>query len=167
MSQLLSQLGIDWRLLISQAVNFFLLLVILRLYVYKPLLKIMHERRDRIQEGIAKAAEADERLKEANHLGVQKIKEAEGQAMSILKKTEMDAKELESKLLAKAKEREDAALKSADERVRAKEAEADRAITAEAAALVKAAIAKTVELSPEKIDEALIAKAIKEIKATA
>ena len=39
MSQLFSQLGIDWHLLLSQAVNFLILLVILRLVAYKPILK--------------------------------------------------------------------------------------------------------------------------------
>jgi hypothetical protein len=34
----------------------------------------------------------------------------------------------------------------------------------EAAAFVRRAIAKTVELSPDKIDDALIAKAVKEAK---
>lgn len=163
MSQLLSQLGIDWRLLIAQAVNFFLLLVILRLFVYKPLIGMMHERRKKIEEGIAKAEEADERLKEVNHIGIEKIKEAEATAMGILKKTELDAKALEASLLAKAKERESAAMASAEERIRGRETDADRAMTAEAAMLIKSAVARLVELSPEKIDDALVARAVKEV----
>ena len=51
MQQLLSQLGINWELLVSQAVNFALLLIVLRLFVYKPLLKLLHDRRARIQDG--------------------------------------------------------------------------------------------------------------------
>ncbi len=68
MEQLLSQLGIDWKLLLSQAVNFFLLLIVLRLFVYKPLLQMLHERRERIEEGIEKAKEADIRLLEAEEM---------------------------------------------------------------------------------------------------
>jgi F-type H+-transporting ATPase subunit b len=167
MDQLLSQLGIDWRLLISQAVNFFLLLVVLRVFVYKPLLKLLHDRRARIEEGITKAEEADRRLQEVDVIGRGKIKEAEVEAVGILKKTETKAKEVEAKLLAEAKQKEAAALRNIEELLQGKEVEAMRALDKEASSLVKRAIAKLVELSPEKIDDALVAKAVEEAKRAA
>lgn len=162
MQELLSQLGIDWRLLISQAVNFFLLLIVLRIFVYKPLLTMMHERQRRIAEGIEKANEADVRLLEAEEIKKTKIKEGEATAMTILRKTEGDAKELEARMLAEAKKKEADALANTQTLLRAKEEESRRATEKEAAALVRRAIARTVELSPEKIDDALIAQAVKE-----
>ena len=74
MQQLFAQLGIDWHLLLSQAVNFFLLLVVLRLFVYTPLLKLLHDRRARIEEGLTKADEADKRLVEVEEIGKGKKK---------------------------------------------------------------------------------------------
>lgn len=167
MSQLLFQLGIDWHLLLSQAINFFLLLVVLRMFVYKPLLQMLHDRRRRIEEGVVKAQEADRRLHEADAVGRAKIKEAEGRAIGILKQTEVDAKELESRMLAEAKRREAEAMKNAEALLRAKEEESRRAAEKEAAALVRRAIVRTVELAPEKIDDALIAKAVAEAKQSA
>ena len=38
MSELLSKLGIDWRLLIAQLINFLILLFVLRRFAYKPIL---------------------------------------------------------------------------------------------------------------------------------
>ncbi len=70
-----TQLGIDWKLLLSQAVNFLLLLVILRIFVYKPILDILKKRREKIEEGIAKAKEADIRLKEVDDINKKKIKD--------------------------------------------------------------------------------------------
>ncbi len=166
MQQLFSQLGIDWHLLLSQAVNFFLLLAVLRIFVYKPLLKLLHDRRARIEEGLTKADEADRRLAEVEEIGKGKIKEAEVQAVGILKKTETDAKGLEAKMLAEAKRKEAEAMRDMGERVRAKEEDARKAMDKEAAALVRRAIAKTVEMSPEKIDDTLIAKAVEEAKRT-
>jgi F-type H+-transporting ATPase subunit b len=163
MQELLSQLGIDWHLLISQAVNFFLLLIVLRIFAYKPLLKLMHDRRARIEEGLTKADEADRRLLEAEELKKTKIHEGEVQALGILKKTEGDAKELEAKLLAEARRKEAEELASTEAMLRAKEEESRRGMEREAAAMVRMAIAKTVELSPEKIDDALIARAVKEV----
>ena len=163
----MSQLGIDWHLLLSQGVNFLLLFVVLRMFVYKPLLKTMHERQRRIAEGITKADEADRRLVEAEELKLGKIKEGEAQALSLLKKTESDAKALEAKLLAEAKRKEAEELANTAALIRTREEESRRASEREAAQLVRRAIAKTVELSPEKIDDALIEKAVKEASARA
>ncbi len=164
MSQLFSQLGIDWRLLISQAVNFLLLLAILRFAVYKPLLELLRKRKERIEEGLTKADEADRRLGEIEEIGKGKIKEAENSALQILKKVEGDAKELESRLIAEAKRKETAELKNAEAALRAQEEASRRATEQEAASFVKAAIAKTVELAPGAIDDALIAQAVKQAK---
>ena len=164
MGQLVSQLGINWALLLSQAVNFALLLIVLRIFVYKPLLKLLHDRRDKIEGGLVKAEEAEKRLHEVDEIGKGKIKHAEAEALGILKKTELDAKTLEEKLLAEVKRKEEEAVKSTATRLRSQEEESRRAMEKEAAALVRRAIVKTVELSPEKIDDALIAKAINEAK---
>lgn len=164
MSQLFSQLGIDWHLLLSQAVNFLLLLVILRFVVYKPLLNLLHKRRERIEEGLTKADEADKRLGEVDRIGKEKIREAENAALQILKKTETDAKDLEAKLIAEAKRKEEAELKSAGFALRAQEEASRKAVEQEAAAFVRTAIAKTVELAPDAIDETLIAKAVREAR---
>jgi F-type H+-transporting ATPase subunit b len=167
MQQLLSQLGINWELLISQAVNFALLLIVLRIFVYKPLLKLLHDRRARIQEGLTKADEADRRLHEVDEIGKHKVREAEDKAIAILKRTETDAKELEQRLLAEVKRKEDEAAASAAARLKAQEEESRRATEKEAAALVRQAIMRTVELSPEAVDDALIARAVSEAKAEA
>src|SRR5665213_3861527 len=135
MSELISQLGIDWRLLLSQAVNFFLVLIVLRKFVYKPLLQMLRERRDRIQEGVTKAEEADRRLTEVDELNRGKIKETEMQAIGMLKKTEADAKTLETKLMAEVKRKEAAELQNAQVLLRAQEEASRRAMEKEAVAL--------------------------------
>jgi F-type H+-transporting ATPase subunit b len=164
MQQLLDQLGINSSLLLSQAVNFVLLLIVLRIFVYKPLLKLLHDRREKIELGLVKAEEADRRLAEVDEMNKGKIKHTEMEAINILKKTELEAKALEEKLLAEAKRREEEAVKSAAARLRSQEEESRKAMEKEAAAFVRLAITRTVELSPEKIDDALIAKAISEAK---
>ena len=167
MQQLFDQLGINWELLLSQAVNFALLLIVLRIFVYKPVLKLLHDRRARIEGGLAKADEAERRLHEVDVIGAGKIKEAEHEAINILKRTELEAKTLEEKLLAEAKRHEEEAMRSAAMRLRSQEEESRHALEEEAAGLVRAVIVRTVELSPEKIDDALIAKAIGEAAAHA
>lgn len=163
MENFINQLGIDWRLLLSQAVNFFLLLVILRALVYKPLLKILKERKARIEEGLTKAEEADRRLGEVDLIGKERLKKAEQEALGILRQTELSAKQTETALLAKAKERQEEILRNAEKIAEGKREESLKNLYSESVSIVKAVLARTVELEPEKIDEALIKKAIKEV----
>ena len=65
MSELFSKLGIDWRLLVAQLANFLILLFVLRRFAYKPLLKLLEERKQRIADGLANAQKAKSNLEEA------------------------------------------------------------------------------------------------------
>ena len=62
MGELVTNLGIDWRLLIAQIVNFFILLFILKKFLYKPLLSVLDKRRTVIEGNLKKERELDTRL---------------------------------------------------------------------------------------------------------
>ena len=49
---LLGKLGIDWKLFLSQAFNFFVLLGVLTFFVYKPLMTVIKERNKKIKTGL-------------------------------------------------------------------------------------------------------------------
>jgi len=162
MQDLISQLGIDWKSLLSQAVNFSLLLIALRIFVYKPVLGILKERRAKIEGGLVKAKEADERLSQVEEIGKERLKKADGEALGILRRAEEEAKVAEAKLLNEAKQKEAEALKRTEVLLLAKEEESRRRAEEGAVRLVKDAIIKTVGLSPDKIEDELIKRAVKE-----
>jgi F-type H+-transporting ATPase subunit b len=164
MSELFSQLGIDWRLFLSQAANFIILLVVLRFFAYEPILKVLKERREKIADGFAKAAEADRRLGEMNELAAKRMHEVEQEALVLMREAEQKAKRKEGAMLDEAKRKEDAMLKQADAIIAAKAIEARQKMEADAADLVKDAIRKTVELDPKHIDDALVKKAVAGMK---
>ncbi len=164
MSELLHQLGIDWRLLFSQAANFLILLIVLRIFAYTPLMKLLHERRARIEEGLTKADEADRRLAESNEVMKMKIKEAEHEALEMMKVNEEKVKQMEHRLLEEAKKKQEAVLAETELIVKAKAEEMRRKIEREAVELIKQGIVKTVEMNPKEIDEQLISKALQELK---
>lgn len=164
METLISELGIDWRSLVSQAVNFLILLVALRFFVWQPLTRLLKERQRKIQESLIKAEEADRRLKEIDRIRKDKIKEAEKEVLKIFRAAEEKAKELEARFQAEAKRKENEELERLATLLRAKEEEGRLAIKKEAVELIKKAIIKTVEISPEQIDAALIKKAVEEIQ---
>ena len=164
MNALLDQLGIDWKVLLSQMVNFFILLIVLTFFVYKPVIKIIKERTKKIKEGLDKAEEADIRLKEIDQIGKGKIHAAELKGIEMIKETEVKAKALDKENQEKAEKKQKDAQELLKLSIRKQQEEAKNKILAEAGELVKKAIMKTVELKPEEIDSALIKKAVAELK---
>lgn len=69
---ILTQIGIDGKLLLAQAVNFLVLLFILYRFAYKPMLAFLEKRTERIEEGLRNAEEARKRLDDASK-GEEKI----------------------------------------------------------------------------------------------
>lgn len=160
MSELFEQLGINWKLFLSQLVNFFILLFVLRAFVYKPFLLIIKERSKKIKEGLEKAEEASVRLKEVDIIAKNKLKQADQDSIDIIKKTEKQAKILGDNIQKKAEDHQKELMKQIQISYKKQQEETNNLIYQEATELIKKAIKKTVELNPEVIDDALIKKVV-------
>lgn len=79
----ISSLGFNLPALISQILAFMLLLIIFRAFLYKPLLKVLDERKQRIQEGLDASDEAKRRLSQTEEDVAREMDKArqEGQAL--------------------------------------------------------------------------------------
>ncbi len=62
--EILNQFGIKPILLAAQVVNFLILLFILKKFLYKPILKVLEERKKKIAESLQNAEEIEKRLAE-------------------------------------------------------------------------------------------------------
>ena len=62
MGEALHKLGIDWKMLLSQMVNFAILFLVLYKFLYKPVLKMLTERSDRIEKSIEHAEQIEAKL---------------------------------------------------------------------------------------------------------
>lgn len=96
-------LGVNWRIFIAQLVNFGLLLLVLWKWVYRPLLKIMRERSDKIEQGLIDAKEAATRLSATEEEIKNKIISAEKETQTIIDQAKYNAITLKNELLAAAK----------------------------------------------------------------
>lgn len=143
MNQLFDAFGIDWRLLLIQALNFGLLLVVLSYFLYKPILKIIDERREKIAEGVKTAEAASRRLSEAKEEGDKQIGEAAREAQSLVASARASAEERKVSIMSEAEARAQAILKDAEARI----AESER----QAFAKSERDIAKAAMLAAEKI----------------
>jgi len=121
---------------------------------------LLEERRARIQEGLAKADEADRRLSEVTEIAKGKLHHAENEILALLKQAEKKSKEYEAKLLAKVREKEEIALKEVEQLIHAKEHDAEVQFEKERVALIKTAIEKVISMAPETFDTALINQAL-------
>jgi F-type H+-transporting ATPase subunit b len=72
-------LGFNLPALIAQLINFGLLLIIFRLILYKPLLKMLDERKQRIQEGLEASDEAKRRLSQTEQEVAKELEKARQQ----------------------------------------------------------------------------------------
>ncbi len=100
MGQAIDALGINLPQLIAQVVNFSLLLVLLRLTLYKPILKMLDERKRKISDGLnaAEIARAEAAASQANIQGQLDVARKEGQeivgnAQQIATRIQADARE--------------------------------------------------------------------------
>lgn len=164
MSELFEQLGINLPMLTAQAVNFGILLIVLTIFVYKPLLKAMEERRKKIEFGLKGADEVETRLGEIETARSQVLKEADKQGQEIVKKSELRAGERASEIVGGAEKKSDSILREAVEIAERKKLEEMENLTKEAKILVREVLEKTVKLDPKLIDEKLIDQAISSIK---
>jgi F-type H+-transporting ATPase subunit b len=114
MSEFFTKLGINAPTLITQVVTFVILLVLLRLFAYKPIMKMMDERSKHIKDSLDQAeltkrqsAKAEEELKKqiehASREGQDRITRAIKAGEDVKHKAEEDAKNEAEKLLNRAR----------------------------------------------------------------
>lgn len=131
MEQLIHAFGIDARLILIQVINFGLLMVVLSYLLYKPVLKMLNERQEKIAQGIKDAEEAGKVRLEATEekKGIIATANKEAEAMSVRAKEHADKKA--DDILAEAQRKaelvvKDASLRSEEMKVQArKESEAE------------------------------------------
>ena len=143
MDEIIKVFGINWGLLIIQMVNFALLLVVLRHFLYKPVTKLLQKRVEKIEKGMKDADNAREELEKANEEKGRILSEASKESDNMVELSRQKAAEVKSEIL---KEAEDKSRKMlAESRERAEE-EKQKII-----AKSKEEVAKLAVLSAEKI----------------
>lgn len=92
MDLLLAKLGIDWKLLLAQLVNFLIVFFVLKKFAYKPILSILDKRTAKIEKGLEDAKEAGKRLEEITEKEKAVLAQAKKEAQQIIKASEEQAK---------------------------------------------------------------------------
>lgn len=97
--ELLNKLGIDWKLLLAQIVNFFILLFILYKFAYRPILSMLDRRTKTIENGLKAAKEGEERLLKADAVHEEKIAHAEKEVGKLIESARNDAEAMKKEII--------------------------------------------------------------------
>ena len=125
-------LGIEWPLLVAQIINFLILIVLLRAFLYKPVLNMLNARKERIAQSMkdaervsaaAREAEADKAKvlevarREAQEIRAQATRDAEKIAQDVRSRAETEATDIRMKAQADAQKQAELALADANKQI--------------------------------------------------
>lgn len=100
--ELLAKLGVDWKLLLAQIVNFAILVGVLGFFVYRPLLDLLDARRDRIRRAMEDAKKIEEQTKALEEHRRKELQKIDQESGVMLEQTRREAEKVRQELLAAA-----------------------------------------------------------------
>ena len=158
-------IGIDWKLLALQALAFLILLMILKKFVYPPLVGVLEKRDADLRASADAAMEAERHAAEAQEETSKLLEQAKQEAAEIVATARDEASNMVETAQKKAEAKTDAMLNSAREEISKEVAGAKRQLESETLELVALATGKVLEEKVDtKKDGQLIEKALKEAK---
>lgn len=164
--EIFKQFGVSPILIVANIVNFVILLAILQRFLYKPVLKMLEDRKEKIRKGMQQAEEIETRLAKAKEEQEAILKKANVAATELFKTAQLEAKEMLDKTRAEAKEM---AEQSAAQTKTMLEAERTRMMNELKGGIADMVVATMSKLTNKTLDsndrKKLILEAEKEIKA--
>lgn len=164
-SDLLSSLGIDVRLLVTQAIAFAVLLWVLSKFVYPVLSSMLAKREATIREGVKAAQEAEQRASEAKEEVDALLANARKQAKDVIASAKNEAASLIEAADASAVERTERMLAKANADIENEVASAKKALRNETVDLVALATQKVLgDTVTADVDKKVISSALKDVQ---
>jgi F-type H+-transporting ATPase subunit b len=162
-ANLLSALGIDWALLLQQALAFLVLVAILAKFVYPALMKAVDSRREQVETSMKDAQAAEAKLAEAEEKVAGMLADARSEADDIIARTQNEANTMIAEAEDKAKTRAEQIVADAHTQLEADVRAAREALKKETVELVALATEKIVDEKVDaKKDAKLITRALEE-----
>ena len=157
----IAALGIDWKILVAQLVNFLIIYFLLAKFAFKPLIKMLEERRKKVENSI-KTADDIAKEKEDLDITVRKtMSDAKSEAQKIITTAQASMKEEASKARAQAESASAKMLADTKTQIDTMKKETKSELAREIGMLVVKATERIVEQdlpeeSKKKVDEKII-----------
>lgn len=98
----MEKLGIQPLSLIAQVVNFLILLFLLSKFLYKPILKVLDERKRKIQQGLERAKQMEEERAKFEAVQAEKVEKTKQATAALIQEAEKTAQEMKRKAVEEA-----------------------------------------------------------------
>jgi len=111
----LKDFGVEPILLLAQIVNFAILLFILKRFLYKPILKVLEERKNKIATSMKQSEQIQKRFEEMEIKQQEILDNAKNESAQIIGEAKSEAKTLSSQIQTEASNQADQTLRRAQE----------------------------------------------------
>jgi len=102
MAELFTNLGINWKVLIAQIINFGILLFVLKYFLYGPVMKMLDSRREKLEQDKKLSDSLKERIEEIEKLKEKTLNQARESSQVIIKEAEKLSLKMKDKLILEA-----------------------------------------------------------------
>lgn len=160
---ILGKLGFDWKLALMNLVNVALLFWLLKRYLFRPVVKIIDERRKVIKDGVDNAKKAETDLLMAQRKAQELIDEAKVEANKIVERAHDAAKETGESMKEKARKEIELLIQQAKKNIDIDKREMKESLRKETVEIVILAVEK---IMGEKLDQKSDTKMIRDILST-
>lgn len=160
MDELFHKLGIEWKLLLAQIVNFAILLFLLKRFLYKPLINLMNSRRQKIVEGLEKAKKGEEEFQKIQELRERELAKIQKEAEIIIQKAKEIGDKKQQEILKEAEEKTKKIIEEAKGMIEIEKEKMLKEVRQDIADLVVTATGKILE---EKMDKGREKEMINEV----
>ncbi len=164
----MDELGLNIPVLVAQLVNFFLLLVVLRLFLYRPILNMLDRRSQRIREGLEAADQSKEQAAQAEEEVAKQLEEARQQGQAHMAQAQETASRIQEEARNQARRDAEALLERARNEIQLERDQAIAELRQEFADLTVSAAEKVIGQSLDRqahrrlIDEVLAESTFRE-----
>jgi F-type H+-transporting ATPase subunit b len=164
----MDELGLNLPLLLAQLINFFIVLVALRLFLYKPILGMLDRRSQRIKEGLEAADRSKEQAAEAEQEVSRQLEDARRQGQTLVAQAQETANRLQEEARGQARREAEQLLERARNEIQLERDQAIAELRKEFADLTVSAAEKVIGQSLDRqghqrlIDEVLAESSFRE-----
>jgi len=146
----MDQLGLNIPLLIVQTLNFFIILLALRLFLYKPILGMLDQRAQRIREGLDAADKSKEQAAAAEQDVSRQLDEARRQGQTLVAQAQETASRIQEEAQSQARREAESILERARNEIQLERDQAIAELRKEFATLAISAAEKVISQSLDK-----------------
>jgi len=140
--EILNQFGINPILLAAQVVNFLILLFILKRFLYKPILKALQQRREKIAESLKNAEEIERKLLQTEEEREKALARASDEAQKIIDEGKLAVTQMIEEGRQKTSKEVESMLKEGQEVIKLQREQMEQEIRSDLSGLVVTALNK-------------------------